>query len=198
MSMWKAGLLAAVMAGAAGFGCGGVEPTADEVTSSGATERYLRALEDDNDDGHDQCGKPICETIYREKNITHVFFKFDDCKMKEGDFKVTVDGEDFTDRLKSKGGPCKELDADFRIEVPGPAKSVKVCVIFKKKFSKDFLIGSKAGGECSYKDKDDHDDLAALGYGGGGGHGGNGGGHGNGCGNDDGHGKECKPCKKDH
>lgn len=144
MRKWRAGLLAAVVAGGVGFGCGGVEPA--DTPSSGATERYLRDFHEDTN----QCGEPICRTVTREKNITHLFFDFRDCNLREGDFTVTVDGEDFTDRLKSRGGPCQELNADFRIEVPGPAKSVEVCVTFTKRISEDFRIGAKAADDCSY------------------------------------------------
>lgn len=172
MSMWKAGLVAAVMAGVAGFGCGGVEP-ADEG-SSGATERYLRSFEDD-DNGNNQCGEPVCRTITREKNITHVFFDFGDCVMEEGDFTVTVDGVDFTERLKSRGGPCRELGADFRIEVPGPARTVEVCVTFTERIAEDVRIGSKAADECRYEPAP----VRSLE-------------------GDDGHGDQCKPCEQDN
>ncbi len=174
MSMWKAGLVAAVMAGVAGVGCGGVEP-ADEA-SSGATERYLRSLEDD-DNGNNQCGEPVCETITREKNITHVFFDFGDCRLEEGDFTVTVDGVDFTDRLKSRGGPCQELDADFRIEVPGPARTVEVCVTFTGRIAEDVRFGSKAGSACRYEE----DSMRAQKKDDGGGHG-----------------NQCEPCQQEY
>jgi hypothetical protein len=171
MRMWKAGLVAAVMAGVAGFGCGGVEPA--DADSSGATERYLRSLEDD--DNGNQCGEPVCRTITREKNITHVFFDFGDCVLEEGDFTVTVDGVDFTDRLKSRGGPCRELDADFRIELPGPARTATVCVTFTGRIAEDVRIGSKAGSACRYE----ADSLRAQKK------------------DDDGHGNQCKPCEQE-
>lgn len=105
-------------------------------------------------------GALLCfDPIERDKNITHVFLDFGDCPVK--DFRVFIKTEsrgeeEVTDRLKTTGGPCKELDADYRLEVPGPDKKVKVCIIFKDHVTDDVRIGAKSANECRYEKKDDH------------------------------------------
>jgi hypothetical protein len=154
MSQWKAGVVAMVMAGALGVGCGGMP---EEEAGPSPTERYLTQLEDG--EGY-PCGKKICfDPIERDKNITHVFLDFGDCPVK--DFRVFIKTEsrgeeEVTDRLKTTGGPCKELDADYRFEVPGPDKKVKVCIIFKDYVTDDVRIGAKSADECRYEKKDDY------------------------------------------
>lgn len=154
MSQWNVALLAAVLMGVGSIGCGSMEPA--EEPSSGATERYLEQL----DGEHDQCGKRICfEPIKRDKNITHIFLDFGACPVK--DFKVFLTTssrgtEDVTDRLKTQGGPCKELGADYHFEVQGPDREAKVCIVFKDFVTNDVRIGSKAGDECKYN-KNGHD-----------------------------------------
>jgi hypothetical protein len=153
MSQWRAGLVAAAMSALVGFGCGGVEPLEEEETSSGAAEQYLQeALGNEHDN---QCKAFKCEEIKRDKNITHVFLDFGKCS-KLKDFRVFVftksrGKEEVTDRLKKKGGPCQELNADYRFELPGPDHKAKVCVVFKD-YVANVRIGSKAGGECTYED----------------------------------------------
>ena len=148
--------MAAVMAGAVGFGCGGVEPEPTQASAPSATAKYFEnvsAFEDDND--HNQCGVRRCIDIERDKNITHVFLDFGNCPVE--DFRVTVRTEsrgveDVTDRLKSVGGPCQELDADYRFELPGPDKMVRVCVQFKDYITK-VRVGVKAADECTYESR---------------------------------------------
>ncbi|MCP3136306.1 hypothetical protein [Pyxidicoccus xibeiensis] len=154
MRHWKAGLVATVMAGMLGFGCGVEEPV-DEV-SSNATERYLAPFEEERDN---QCGKKICfDPIERDKNITHIFLDFGDCPVEDVRVFLTTESrgtEEVTDRLKSRGGPCQELGADYRFEVQGPDKEAKVCIIFKDYVTDDVRIGAKSANECRYEDDDD-------------------------------------------
>ena len=152
--------MAAVMAGMVGFGCGGEAPM-EEAAGPSPTERYLTQLEDDEHDN--QCGKKICfDPIERDKNITHIFLDFGKCPVK--DFTVLLETEsrgweDVTDRLKSNGGPCQELNADYRFEVPGPDKEAKVCIIFHDYVTDDVRIGAKSADECRYEDGDGFSDL---------------------------------------
>lgn len=149
-------MMAAVMFGAVGsIGCGGVEPEPSRASVPSATAKYLEAADDLEDDDHNQCGVRRCIDIERDKNITHVFLDFGNCPIE--DFRVTVRTEsrgieDVTDRLKSVGGPCQELDADYRFELPGPDKMVRVCVQFKDYISK-VRVGVKAADECTYESR---------------------------------------------
>ncbi|MDY7228174.1 hypothetical protein [Hyalangium rubrum] len=150
MRQWKAGLVTAVMAGVVGFGCGvGLEE--EEEATSGATAHYVEQL---SGSGPNQCGKRICfDPIVRDKNITHIFLDFGNCPVK--DFRVFLTTEHFgtveVDKIKSKGGPCKELDADYHFEVPGPDKKAKVCIVFKDYVTDDVRIGAKSADECRYE-----------------------------------------------
>ena len=152
MSQWKAGLVAAVMAGVVGVGCG-VEAPVEDATAQSPTEEYLSQMEQDHGK---QCGKKICfDPIERDNNITHIFLDFGDCRVR--DFRVFLETEsrgkeEVTDRLKSTGGPCQELDADYRFEVQGPDKEARVCIIFEDYLPGDVRIGAKSANECSYED----------------------------------------------
>jgi hypothetical protein len=151
MKTWSAGLVVAVMVGVVGFGCGGVE--LEEDPSSGLVEQYLEEASVDAAGGGNLCAKPTCVDLGRDKNITHVFLDFGECNV--GDFRVFLTTasrgtEEVTDRLKKKGGPCKELDADYRFEVQGPDRKARVCVLFQGKFT-DVRIGAKAANECRYE-----------------------------------------------
>ncbi|AKJ06774.1 hypothetical protein ATI61_105254 [Archangium gephyra] len=148
-------MMAAVMMGAVGIGCGGVEPEPPRASAPSATAKYLEAADDFEDNDHNQCGVRRCIDIERDKNITHVFLDFGNCPVK--DFRVTVRTEsrgveDVTDRLKSVGGPCQELNADYRFELPGPDKMVRVCVQFKDYITK-VRVGVKAADECTYESR---------------------------------------------
>jgi len=153
MSKWSAGLVVAVMAGVVGFGCGGVA-LEEEASSSGLVEQYLEAASVEPAGGSNICEKPTCVDIERDKNITHVFLDFGECNV--GDFRVFLTTasrgtEEVTDRLKKKGGPCKELDADYRFEVQGPDLKARVCVLFEGKWT-DVRIGAKSANECRYEE----------------------------------------------
>lgn len=147
MRLWKAGLVAAVMAGAVGFGCGGV--TSQEDSSPGAAVNAVQDVETwDN-----QCGVTRCIDLEREKNITHIFLDFGDCPVEDFDVTLTTESrgtEDVTDRLKTKGGPCKELNADYRFEVQGPDKEARVCITFHD-YITDVRVGAKDADECRYE-----------------------------------------------
>lgn len=172
MGKWKAGLVAAVMAGVAGFGCGTVEP-ADESLSAEAGLSGQPALDEvvatgPNGGGidivrferaGDQCGSRTCFRIKAEKNISHVFLDFGECPVK--DFRVlartpfTDEYEDVTDRLKTRGGPCQDIDAQYRFEVRGPdrddpkeIRKAEVCVVFED-YIAGVTIGAKAANECA-------------------------------------------------
>ncbi|QSQ20769.1 hypothetical protein JY651_36900 [Pyxidicoccus parkwayensis] len=155
MSQWKAGLVVAVMSGVLGVGCGGDAPV-EASTDERAVDRYTTQMEQED---WGQCGKKICfDPIERDKNITHIFIDFGDCRVR--DFRVFLETEhrgkeEVTDRLKTQGGPCQELDADYRFEVQGPDKEAKVCIIFEDYVPKHVRLGAKAANDCSYEDDDD-------------------------------------------
>lgn len=147
--------MAAVMVGM--VGCGGVEPEPTQASAPSAVAKYLEAADDyeDNDNDHNQCGVRRCIDLERDKNITHIFLDFGKCPVE--DFRVTVRTEsrgieDVTDRLKTVGGPCQELNADYRFELPGPDKKVRVCVQFKDYITK-VRVGAKDANECSYESR---------------------------------------------
>jgi hypothetical protein len=177
MSHWKVGLVAAVLAGVVGVGCGGVEPV--EEAGPSATQRYLEQLEGGGGGGGgeppNKCGEKICfPIIRRDKNITHIFLDFGMCPIRN--FRVFLKTahrgtEEVTDRLKTRGGPCKELDADYHFEVQGPDREAQVCIIFEDYITRDVRIGAKSANECRY---DIGDALKAFDGGGGGGGGGGG------------------------
>jgi hypothetical protein len=152
MSQWKAGLVAAVVSGLVGFGCGGVEPVEAAASGPSAAQRYLEQLEG-GEDPPNQCGEKICYDLERDKNITHVFLDFGKCQPE--DFQVFLytehrGWEEVTDRLKDQGGPCKELNADYRFEVQGPDREARVCLVFKDSLPKKIRVGAKSGNECRY------------------------------------------------
>lgn len=154
MRQWKAGLVAAVMAGVVGVGCGS-EATVEDSAQSSATERYLNQL---GGEPGPQCGKKICfDPIERDKNITHIFLDFGNCPVR--DFRVFLKTEsrgteEVTDRLKTRGGPCQELDADYRFEVQGPDKVAQVCIIFEDYLPGEVRIGAKSANDCRYEGDD--------------------------------------------
>jgi hypothetical protein len=87
---------------------------------------------------HEQPPPDVCEdvqdclTLTAGKNISHVFLDF---ACEPGDFDVVLVSNHFgsvtvTDLLQSEGGPCRSIARDFTFEVPGPDRSVQVCVIF--------------------------------------------------------------------
>jgi hypothetical protein len=162
MSKWSAGLVAAVVLGVVGAGCGGVEVEEEQEQEqpSSALEEYLQEEEflveaAEGDGGNNMCGSRRCFTLERDKNISHIFLDFGKCADKMKKFRVLLTTPskgtvDVTGRLKTQGGPCKELDADYRFEVPGPDRVAKVCVVFHDYIS-DVRVGAKAANDCRYE-----------------------------------------------
>jgi hypothetical protein len=156
MSKWRTGLVAAVVAGVVGVGCGGVEAEEQDAAPSSALEEYLSVDSvEEAENNNNMCGSRRCVTIERDKNISHIFLDLGKCADKMKKFRVLVTTKsrgtvDVTDRLKSNGGPCKELDADYRFEVPGPDKKAKVCVVFHD-YITDVRFGAKAANDCRYE-----------------------------------------------
>ena len=171
MRKWKAGLVAAVVAGVAGFGCGSVEPAEEPVSGETELQRAARPRRGGGDRAElggidivrferagNMCGSRTCFRIKAEKNISHVFLDFGECPVR--DFRVlartpfTDEYEDVTDRLKTRGGPCQELDAKYRFELRGPdrddpheIRKAEVCVVFND-YIAGVTIGAKAASEC--------------------------------------------------
>jgi hypothetical protein len=170
-------LIMAVVVGTVCVACGGM--TLEEETAGPPTSTALaREVSDDsfedtspwvvlNNGGivitrtrspGKQCGTRTCFHIEADKNISHVFLDFGDCNV--GRFKVlartpfTGEYENVTDRLKTQGGPCQELDMAYRFELrgpdrdnPGDVREADVCVVFYDKIP-EVRIGAKAGSTC--------------------------------------------------
>jgi hypothetical protein len=92
-----------------------------------------------------QCGTKSCFHIKADKNISHVFLDFGACSVKDFQVLARTDShgfEDVTDRLKTQGGPCKDLNLKYRLELRGPDREADVCVVFNK---------AKAANQCEAK-----------------------------------------------
>jgi len=171
-------LIMAVVVGVVSVACGSTTALEEETAGAPSSVTQAEELGDDsladappwlvsNNDGivitrtrspGNQCGTRACFHIEADKNISHVFLDFGDCDVRR--FKVLArtpftDGyENVTDRLKTQGGPCQELDMAYRFELRGPdrddhddIREADVCVVFYDKIP-EVRIGAKAGSTC--------------------------------------------------